>query len=239
MVLFVSAVMMSTILGHVNGEISFLITSVLVVSGSFLAVLTLFVITTTLKSSFKEDDAACATVYFNTKDENWASSDLALFNSSERMEIAIKWTKEVWFQILLAVLVWSSALTNLVPFSLNELHGHSKISWPVIIIIVSTAMSVCSQFFGVAILVKVIRRNLSLEVQFAHPVNEKDADNSAVKFDARKVVRKFADDIKLAFANSRKEFPTDAGLYYDFAIAGKDGGLVYGRIRAGGTSADV
>ncbi|KAJ8098926.1 hypothetical protein POJ06DRAFT_258358 [Lipomyces tetrasporus] len=243
MVLFGSALMMVEyamfgslpVLGYVNGEISFLTMSVLVVSASFLAVLTLFVITTTLKSSFKEDDAACATLYFNVKDENWvASSDSALFSSSERMEIAIKWTKDVWFQILLAVLVWSCALTNLVSLPLNEWHGHSKVSWPDIIIIVS-ALSVCSQFFSVAMQVRVIRRTASsLEVQFAHPVNEKDADNAgAVTFDARIVVRKFADDIKQAFAKSRKECPTDAGVYYDFAIAGKDGGLVYGRIRAG------
>ncbi|KAJ8097694.1 hypothetical protein POJ06DRAFT_259749 [Lipomyces tetrasporus] len=223
------------VVSYVYGKMSFLTTSVLCVTASFLAVLIFFVITTTaMKSSFKEDDAACTTVYFNTTNENWAaSSDSALFNSSERMEIAMKWTKEVWLLTvqMLAVLIWG-------PLALNEWHGHSKESLPDIMIMVSTAMSVLSQFFSVAILVRVIRRRtLSIEVQFAHPVNEKDAGNAdAVKFDARKVVRKFADDIAKAFPNSCKGCPTDAGVYYDFAISGKDGGLVYGRIRA---SADI
>ncbi|KAK9243181.1 hypothetical protein V1506DRAFT_568578 [Lipomyces tetrasporus] len=192
------------VVSYVYGKMSFLTTSVLCVTASFLAVLIFFVVTTTaMKSSFKEDDAACITVYFNTTNENWAaSSDSALFNSSERMEIAI------------------------------------KESLPDIMIMVSTAMSVLSQFFSVAILVRVIRRSASsVDVQFAHPVNAKDAGNAdAVKFDARKVVRKFADDIAKAFPNSGKGCPTDAGVYYDFAISGKDGGLVYGRIRA---SADI
>ncbi|KAK9324018.1 hypothetical protein V1517DRAFT_318520 [Lipomyces orientalis] len=214
------------IIGYVYDKMSFLSTSVLCVTASFLAVRIFSVITTTaMKSSFKEDDAACATVYFNTTDENWAAS--ALFNSSERMEIAMKLTKEVWLLTvqMLAVLIWG-------PLALNEWHGHSKESLPEIMTMVSTAMSVLFQFFSVAILVAVIRRSASsLKVQFAHPVNEKDAGNAeAVKFDARKVVRKFADDIGKAFPNSRKEWPADAGVYYDFAIAGKDGGLVYGRM---------
>ncbi|KAK9323691.1 hypothetical protein V1517DRAFT_319575 [Lipomyces orientalis] len=220
------------VLGHVNDKISFLTTSVFFVSASFWAVLALFVISATMKSSFKEDDAVCATVYFNTTDQNWvASSDSVLFNSSERMQIAIKWkwTKEVWFQILLALQLWTSVLSWT---------RQNRERLPGIMTMVSI---VCSQIFSVAALVSNIRRSASsVEVQLAYPVKEKDADNAgAVEFDPRKVARAFADQIAREAWNSPKEWPNDAAVYSDFAISGKYGGLVYGRIRAKGTSTDV
>ncbi|KAK9333033.1 hypothetical protein V1520DRAFT_333327, partial [Lipomyces starkeyi] len=62
-----------------------------------------------LKSSFKEE-AGGATVYFNATEESWVtSSDLRY--SSGRIEVAIKWSGEVFCQVVDKLLISGSALS--------------------------------------------------------------------------------------------------------------------------------
>ncbi|KAK9376449.1 uncharacterized protein V1513DRAFT_438690 [Lipomyces chichibuensis] len=65
-----------------------------------------------LKSSFTKD-AGGVTVFFNATEENWVtSSDVALFNSSDRIQIAIHWSAEVFSQIINGcILVYVGALS--------------------------------------------------------------------------------------------------------------------------------
>jgi hypothetical protein len=80
----------------------------------------------------------------------------------------------------------------------------------------------------------------TIEVQLAQAASDKDVDNTHIlNFDVGKIIRKFANDVAKEFASSGKKWMTDSGAYYDFAITGEHGGLVYGRMRAGGVSANA
>ncbi|KAK9311741.1 hypothetical protein V1524DRAFT_441517 [Lipomyces starkeyi] len=57
----------------------------------------------------------CATVYFNTSEENWAeSSEGALFNSSEKLEISINLVQELLVYVSLGIFVLGSSLLYMV-----------------------------------------------------------------------------------------------------------------------------
>ncbi|KAK9484846.1 hypothetical protein V1527DRAFT_181758 [Lipomyces starkeyi] len=187
-----------------------------------------------LKSFFKKETGA-ATVYFNTAEENWVtSSDLALFNMSEWIEVAIKWPGELISQLEnLWLHVWVTALCMI----RTEGEGRRKKDKPSIVAIIFSAIACCAQIASQVLYVWWMRRTVPVvEVQFAQAVSEKDADN--LQFDVGKVVRKFANDVAKGFGRSGKNWMAGSGVYYYFAIAGERGSLVYGRMRAGGLLAN-
>ncbi|KAK9483810.1 hypothetical protein V1527DRAFT_242657 [Lipomyces starkeyi] len=187
------------------------------------------------KSYFKKE-AGGATVYFNTAEENWVtSSDLALFNSSDRIEVAINWSGEVISQVVnLWLFVWGSALSMI----LNEGEGRLQEEKPGPVTIIFSAIACCVYIASLLLFVWWMRRTVPVvEVQFAQAVSEKDADNAdadILQFDLGKVARKFANDIAKEFGSSGTKWTAGSGVYYDFAIVGEHGRLVYGRMRAGG-----
>ncbi|KAK9483812.1 hypothetical protein V1527DRAFT_242616 [Lipomyces starkeyi] len=188
-----------------------------------------------LKCSFKKE-AGGATVYFNATEENWVtSSELALFNSSDRIEVAIKWSGEVFSEVVNNLLLCGGALSII----LYE-GGRRKEDKPGMVTIISSGISYCVHIAYLVPFVWCMRQTVPVvEVQFAQAVSEKDADNAnanILKFDAGKVARRFASDIAKEFGKKRT---AGAGVYYDLAIAGEHGGLVYGRMRAGGLPANV
>ncbi|KAK9327217.1 hypothetical protein V1520DRAFT_349407 [Lipomyces starkeyi] len=194
-----------------------------------------------LKSSFKKETGV-ATVYFNATEENWVTlSDLALFNSSDRIEVAIKWPGELFSQIVnLWLHTWVSALSII----LNEGGGRRKKDKPEMVTIIFSAIACCAQIASQMLFVRRMRRTVPVvEVQFAQAVNEKDADTAAdadlLRFDVEKIARKFANDVAKEFGSSGNKWMAGSGVYYDFAIAGEHSGLVYGRMRAGGILANT
>ncbi|KAK9371645.1 uncharacterized protein V1513DRAFT_455031 [Lipomyces chichibuensis] len=190
-----------------------------------------------LKSSFKKK-AGGATVYFNATEENWVtSSELSLFNLSDKIEVAIKWSGEVFSEVVNNLLFGGGALSII--FYEGDRRKEYK---PGMGAIISSGISYCVHIASLLIFVWCKRGTVPVvEVQFAQAVSEKDADNAnanadILKFDAGKVARRFANDIAKEFG---KRWTARAGVYYDFAIAGEHGGLVYGRMRAGGPPANV
>ncbi|KAK9388464.1 hypothetical protein V1515DRAFT_614520 [Lipomyces mesembrius] len=138
------------------------------------------------------------------------------FNAAEenwdRIEVTIIWPGELISQVINSwLVVWSSALSII-----NEGEGRRKEKKP--------GMSA----FIVLYLCRMKRHVPVVEIQFAQAVSEKDAD--ILQFDVGKVARKFANDIAKELG---KKWTASADVYYDFAIAGKHGGLVYGRMRTG------
>ncbi|KAK9243546.1 hypothetical protein V1506DRAFT_544153 [Lipomyces tetrasporus] len=226
---------------YAEGDVSFLISTVLSVIMLVLITISLFIGFVTLKSSFKEEDIACATVYLNTTEENWmASSELALFNPADRIQIAIKWRKEV----LLYAMHLCPFLSGLSQVIFNEGDGHHKVTLSLMSSIISTIVLALANCFGVVLLVllvRMIRPSVpTVEVQLAQAVSKDEADNvDMLEFDIGKVLRKFANDIAKDFASNGNKWTPSAGGYYDFAIAGVDGGLVYGRMKASGISANA
>ncbi|KAK9233949.1 hypothetical protein V1525DRAFT_414731 [Lipomyces kononenkoae] len=191
-----------------------------------------------IQGTFKEDDAGCATVYFNATETNLVtSSDFALFASSERTEILIKWSVETLLLVVSGLFVWSSMLSNVATMIRNGGIGSRKMSlrnWFLIFWAIVIAIFCC---IHIAILVQITKtRKLtvpSIEVQLAQAASDKDIGNAdIIKFDVGKIIRKFANDVAKEFASSGKKWMADSGVYYDFAITGRHGGLVYGRMRA-------
>ncbi|KAK9244360.1 hypothetical protein V1506DRAFT_522853 [Lipomyces tetrasporus] len=90
---------------------------------------------------------------------------------------------------------------------------------------------------SVTITMRMIRPSVStVEVQLAQAASEKVEENTnGLKFDVEQVVKTFANDIVM----SGETHMARAGAYYDFIITAPEGGLVYGRLRAKGTSENV
>ncbi|KAK9247931.1 hypothetical protein V1506DRAFT_531074 [Lipomyces tetrasporus] len=234
------------IISYGAGDSSFIIATV----GMIFSISCIFLGIYLLKSSFK-NEAGGVTVYFNATEENWVtSSDLALFNSSDRIEVAIKWPSELFSQILNA---WLHVCGSGLSIILNEgrrkrnngmvtiiFSAIAKKKKPGMVTIILSAISCCAQIVSVMQPAKFVwwmRRTVPVvEVQFAQAVSEKDADADILQFDVGKVATKFAHDIVKEFG---KNWTASAGVYTDFALAGEHGGLVYGRIRAGGLPANV
>ncbi|KAK9344200.1 hypothetical protein V1522DRAFT_437672 [Lipomyces starkeyi] len=226
--IFGSAMLMQVIGSYRAGDSSFIIVAVSMIFTISCIFLGIYL----LKSSFKKESSG-STAYFNATEENWVtSSDLALFNSSNRIEIAINWSGEVFSQIVNGwVIVYVSAASII----LNEGEGGRKKDKPGMVIIIFSAIAYCAEIESLVLFLWWKRRTVSVvEVQFAQAVSEKDADD--LQFDVGKLVRKFAND---AAKGCGKKWTASAGAYYDFAIAGEHGGLVYGRMRAGGLPANV
>ncbi|KAK9349841.1 hypothetical protein V1523DRAFT_139692 [Lipomyces doorenjongii] len=183
-----------------------------------------------LKSCFKKE-AGGATVYFNAAEENWVpSSELALFNLKETMEVTITWNGELISQVLNCWLVtWSSALSII-----NEAEGLHKEEKPGTATRIFNAIACCAQSASAVLFVWHMKRTVPVvKMQFAQAVSEKDAE--ILQFDVGKVAIKFANDIAKELG---KKWTASAGVYYDFAIAGAHGGLVHGRMWAGGLPAN-
>ncbi|KAK9367921.1 hypothetical protein V1509DRAFT_624793 [Lipomyces kononenkoae] len=195
-----------------------------------------------IKRTFKENDAGRATVYFNATETNLVtSSDLAGFASTERMEIPIKWSVETWF-LVVSVFFWSAMLSKVATIIRKGGIGSRKTSLSDLFLIFEAIALAISCCIHVAILVQIVntRRHTvpSIEVQLVQAVGEQIVENAdSLKFDVGKVIRKFANDVAKEFASSGKKWMADTGVYYDFAIAGEHGGLIYGRMRASGISA--
>ncbi|KAK9326839.1 hypothetical protein V1520DRAFT_350380 [Lipomyces starkeyi] len=196
----------------------------------------------TMMSSLKEYDAGCVTVYFNATEKNWVTtSDIALFDSSESMEIPIKWSVEMLVQAVMGLCSWGRALSDLAPM----IEVYRTKAMPDIAMILGSILNAIYCYWHVANLGQVIRARRravpTIEVQLAQADSDKDVDNADIlNFDVGKIIRKFANDVAndvaKEFANSGKNWMADSGVYYDFAITGEHGGLVYGRMRAGGGS---
>ncbi|KAK9344089.1 hypothetical protein V1522DRAFT_191494 [Lipomyces starkeyi] len=232
-VLFMAALAMgllAQIVSYAEGDNSFRIaaTALIFTIGLYIGII--------MKGSFKEDDAG-ATVYFNTE-TNWVTSaDFAVFDSSERMEIPIKWSVETLFLVVLGLFVWSNMLSSLAP--MIEVYRTKAI--PGIFNILQAIFTTLSCGFYIVFLVLIVktrRRTVpTIEVQLAQAVSDKGVDIADIlKFDIQKVIRKFANDIAKGCG---KKWTASAGAYYNFAIAGEQGGLVYGRMRARGLPANV
>ncbi|KAK9358039.1 hypothetical protein V1504DRAFT_494109 [Lipomyces starkeyi] len=221
--IFVSAMLMvqytlfglQVIASYRAGDSSFIIAAV----GMIFTISCIFLGIYLLKSSFKKE-AGGATAYFNATEENWVtSSDLA-------------WSGEVISQIVNG---WVIVYVSAVSIILNESEGGRKKGKPGMVIIIFSAIAYFAEIASLVLFVWWKRRTVSVvEVQFAQAVSEKDADD--LQFDVGKVVRKFANDVAKGYG---KKWTASAGAYYDFAIAGEQGGLVYGRMRAGGLPANV
>ncbi|KAK9483813.1 hypothetical protein V1527DRAFT_498078 [Lipomyces starkeyi] len=192
---------LSVIISYFEGDISSPIagvTLIITIISVYLGII--------MMGSLKDDDACCATVYFNATDKNWVtSSDFALFASLERMEIPIKWSVEML------------APSNLAP--MIEIY-RTKAMPGIKVILGTIEIALCGGLH-------IQRRTVpTIEVQLAQAASDKDVDNADIlNFDVGKVIRMFVNDVA-----------KDTGAYYDFAIAGKHGGLVYGRMRASAMS---
>ncbi|KAK9358038.1 hypothetical protein V1504DRAFT_462390 [Lipomyces starkeyi] len=198
-----------------------------------------------MKGSFKKDDAGCATVYFNATETNWVTpSDFALFDASESTEIPIKWSVETLFLVVFGLFVWRTLLSNVASMIRNGRDGGHKESMSDLSLIFWTIWMtiLCCLHIAVLVLTVEMRRRTvsSIEVQLPQAASDKDVENADIlKFDVGKVIRKFADDVAKEFASSGKKWMADSGVYYDFAITGEHGGLVYGRMRARGISSNA
>ncbi|KAK9349630.1 hypothetical protein V1523DRAFT_176639 [Lipomyces doorenjongii] len=192
----------------------------------------------TMKSSFKEDDAGYATVYFNSSDQDWVeSSEVALFNSSEKIEISISWVQEVLVHISLGILSLGSPLLYMVDTIFREKERDREIASSVILRNCGTAMYIGGSSLYLVGLVMNIRRRRQLisivEAQLAQAVSLECTEKADVlKFDVKGVVRKFAHDLAKDFARRGQKWKASNGAYYYFIIVGEEGGLVYGRMSA-------
>ncbi|KAK9326557.1 hypothetical protein V1520DRAFT_351104 [Lipomyces starkeyi] len=189
----------------------------------------------TVKSSFKEDDASCATVYFNSSEENWAeSSEVALFNSSEKIEIAINCVEGLLVYVSLGIFIFGSPLLYTVDTS-REKKRDRETAISLFLRGGAAGMSVGALGLYLTGLVMMIRMRRQIcvstvEVQLAPPINLECTEKADVfKFDVKKIVRKFADDLA---KNLSQNWMASNGAYYYFIIAGEEGGLVYGRMSA-------
>ncbi|KAK9326838.1 hypothetical protein V1520DRAFT_350379 [Lipomyces starkeyi] len=212
-VLFMAALatsLLAQIVSYVEGDNSFRI-----VATALIFTISLY-IGIIMKGSFKEDDAGCATVYFNATETNWVtSSDFAIFDSSERMEIPITWSVETLFLVVLGLFVWSNMLSNLAEvYRTKAILGIFKIVQAILM-----ALS-CGCYIVFLVLIVMTRRRTvpTIEVQLAQAVSDNGVDIADIlKFDIRKVIRKFASDVAKEFASSGKNWMADSGVYYDFA----------------------
>ncbi|KAK9482206.1 hypothetical protein V1527DRAFT_35492 [Lipomyces starkeyi] len=195
----------------------------------------------TMMSSLKGYDAGCVTVYFNATEKNWVTtSDFALFDSSESMEIPVKWSVEMLVQAVIGLCSWGRALSDLALM----IEVYRTKAMPDISMILGSILNAMYCYWHVASLVQVIRARrravLTIEVQLAQAATDKNVDNADIlNCDVGKVIRKFANDVAKEFASSGKKWMADSGVYYDFAITGEHGALVYGRMRASGISVNT
>ncbi|KAK9362841.1 hypothetical protein V1504DRAFT_447627 [Lipomyces starkeyi] len=148
-----------------------------------------------MKSSFKEDDASCATVYFSTSEENWAeSSEIALFNSSEKIEISVNLVQELLVYVSLGIFIFGSPLLYMVDTFCEKKRDRETAISPFLLGF-GTGMYVwCLWWYltGQVMMIR-MRRQLfvsTVKVQLARPVNLKGTEKADVlKFDIKKVVR--------------------------------------------------
>ncbi|KAK9482207.1 hypothetical protein V1527DRAFT_477137 [Lipomyces starkeyi] len=195
-----------------------------------------------MKGSFKKDDAGCATVYFNATEKNQVTpSDFALFDASESTEIPIKWSVETLFLVVFGLFVLVPMLSNVATMIRNGRDGGHKEFMSDLSLIFWMTIPCCLHIGLLVLTVEMRRRTVSsIEVQLAQAASDKDVENANIlKFDVGKVIRKFANDVAKECASSSKKWMADSGVYYDFAITGEHGGLVYGRMRARGISSNA
>ncbi|KAK9247930.1 hypothetical protein V1506DRAFT_398145 [Lipomyces tetrasporus] len=170
-----------------------------------------------IKGSFKEDDAGCATVYFNATETNLVtSSDFAVFASSERTEIPIKWSAETLFLVVLGLYAWSAMLSYVATMIRKGGIGGRKISMSDLFLILGAiciAILCCSHIAILVQIVKTRRRTVpSIEVQLAQAASDKDVESADIlKLDVGKVIRKFANDVAKEFARNGKKWMADSG----------------------------
>ncbi|KAK9388466.1 hypothetical protein V1515DRAFT_614521 [Lipomyces mesembrius] len=143
-------------------------------------------------ASFKEDDAGCATVYFNATEKNWVtSSDFALFASWKRMEISVKWSGEMLLPVVIGLFAWSNMLSTVASIIRNGGDGGRKEFTSDLFVIVGAilgAISCCAHIVMVVLIVKTRNRAVpTIEIQLAM------------------VLRKFAKDVAKEFANNGKK----------------------------------
>ncbi|KAK9349993.1 hypothetical protein V1523DRAFT_421192 [Lipomyces doorenjongii] len=192
------------------------------------------------RNRLKMNDAGCATVYCRTEEENWVTSlDVTVFNTSEKMEVAIKRVALVFCRALASIAFLCCAILECIDILVmifdNE-EGGMTIGAVIYDLLSAT-------FAGVAFVksatstIWMIRRSVStVEVQLAQAASEKVEENTnGLKVDVEQVVKTFANDIVM----SGETHMARAGAYYDFMIRAPEGGLVYGRLRANGTSENV
>ncbi|KAK9357156.1 hypothetical protein V1504DRAFT_399111 [Lipomyces starkeyi] len=185
----------------------------------------------TMKSSNKEDDAGCATVYFNRSKEKWVeSSDVALFNSSEKIEISINWVQELLVHASLGILFLGIALMS------REKERDRERAMSVVLYIMGI-LSSCVYLVAMAIDIRRNRQSISIvEVQLARAVSLECTEKDDVfKFDVKKVVRKITRDLAKGLG---QKWMARNGSYYYFLISGEDGGLICGRMSAKNDLAD-
>ncbi|KAK9327497.1 hypothetical protein V1520DRAFT_348664 [Lipomyces starkeyi] len=220
----------SAVGSYVDVDNSFLAYDVWSADGAF-ALVCLLLGVATLKSSFKEDDAVCATVYLNTSEEDWVeSSEGALFNSSEKIEISITWAQELLVYV-------SSGLCYCSPLLYREREPDRETAMSVVrqncVTAIICLYLVCSCLYvvGGVMSIRAARQLIStVEVQLAQPVSlECTGKADALTFDVKKIVRKYAHDL---VKNLGKKWKASNGAYYYFIISGEEGGLVYGRMSA-------
>ncbi|KAK9482068.1 hypothetical protein V1527DRAFT_522281 [Lipomyces starkeyi] len=187
------------------------------IADSAIALVCLLLFIATMKSSFKEDDASCATVFFNSNDENWAeSSEIASFNSSETIEISVNWVQELLVYVSLGIFMLGSPLLSMV-YTFREKNHDRAISISDYVQNCATALPSCLYLTGVVAIIRMRRELISTaEVQLARPVSLECTEKADVlKFDVNKV-----------------KWMASNGAHYYFMISGEEGGLVYGRMSA-------
>ncbi|KAK9312839.1 hypothetical protein V1524DRAFT_437966 [Lipomyces starkeyi] len=233
--LFSMLLVWGAVQSYVNGDNNVPAVAVWSLSFGAIALVSLLLGIATMKSSSKEDDASCVTVYFNSSEENWAeSSEVALFNLSEKIEISVSWVKELLVCVSLGIFILGSPLLYMVD-TFREKKHHRETDISVFLKGCGIGMyvwCVCFYFTGLVMIIRMRRRDFisTVEVQLARLVDLECTEKADVlKFHVKKVVRKFANDL---VKNLGQKWMASNGAYYHFIIAGEEGGLVYGRMTA-------
>ncbi|KAK9371680.1 uncharacterized protein V1513DRAFT_428305 [Lipomyces chichibuensis] len=191
-----------------------------------------------MKNFFKPKDARQVTIYVNTDDENWVKSlDDKAFNSSEHLEVSIKWVGVVLCLGLASIAFLYSIVVLCIEtlgMVFDRREAGSKVILPVVYSVFIAAFSCVALVKTTKIIFRMIRRRVeTLEVQLAQSVRDKDGERAHVlKFDVAKVVQMFATEI----AKCGEKSIASVGTYCDFVITDAEGALVYGRLRAKGIS---
>ncbi|KAK9320622.1 hypothetical protein V1517DRAFT_328903 [Lipomyces orientalis] len=192
------------------------------------------------RNLLKRNDTGGATVFCGTELENWITShDVTVFSTSERMEVAIKRVAILLCRAIASIACLCSTILVCVDIlAMIFDKGEPGLAIGSLIYDLVTATLAGVAFVKIATrTIWMIRRSVStVEVQLAQPASEKDEESTDVfKLDVDKVVKKFANDIVM---NGNTHIAS-AGAYCDFVITAPEGGLVYGRLRAKGTSENV
>ncbi|KAK9327562.1 hypothetical protein V1520DRAFT_393786 [Lipomyces starkeyi] len=192
----------------------------------FFPVLTFFLtflfVDISMKKLFKGNDAEYATIYFNNDVEHWVTS-LKVFFSSKIMDVSIKWVPVVQASAFGSIAFLVSIALPCVGISAmisDSERAGSKAIVSDLASLLYIAIACLALVYTTRTTLRMIRRSVAtVEVQLAQAEGDM-------------VIQLFTNDI----AKSGEKRISSAD---NFIITGPDGGLVYGRLGAKGSSNNV